>query len=543
MLHINDLPTLVIRQILVLAINNTGEFVQGLEYGFVYIQICRLWRHVGCPLVHHTLFFEYNDYNSLVHPDTPWITNIDLIYTSGYNRSVTKISFGLYILNDSQLSSIKPMLELINMGPIGWPQDLEFLLRITAIRNQEYESLPQVVCNQVNSCIKDIVVKFARAFPNVTNMSIYSRIKGQPIDMFFTELIGFYSCQIRSLYVYSEVRAALTNPLPQLRDIVLDTGGPISLTKIGPSSLKMLDLRMLSNTFPWEHFQVPPDSSNIAFSSLKRLNLFIGPQEEAILDSSELSGSAPATISFPSLACLKVRNETHELVQPFPSMMVPKHLPVITVSDTLAAIQQMLSLNIRSVGNLYVSLHRPQKEDIPNQFYTVTNHIFNRMSIAEYSSFKFSGIQYELDVSQIQWQNLNSLELQFLDDESIMELLLKLLSLQFLEIHTIDSSGLQWNYPSIYSAEDIEGTMDCVCNSRLTDIKLLEFSEDWAIEDAANFLFALMAAHRKLRKITIQDEIEEEVVRNMEKAKPDHPHLKSVSVHLVSEINVKVIYL
>lgn len=131
-------------------------------------------------------------------------------------------------------------------------------------------------------------------------------------------------------------------------------------------------------------------------------------------------------------------------------------------------------------------------------------------------------------------ENLNILSLEFLDDESIMELLSKMPSLRNLKIEVVDSADLRWEYPNIYSAEDMNGTMDCCSDSRLTKIKIVEFSEIWMVEDAANFTLALMLAHRRLGRITIQGELVDELSKNIAKVTTEYPHLDDISMKFVS---------
>lgn len=215
--------------------------------------------------------------------------------------------------------------------------------------------------------------------------------------------------------------------------------------------------------------------------------------------------------------------------------------PTVRIMSSIKAIQQAIQLNIKSVGNLHVKMQPKGEENAPNQFYTSTNHVFSKMSLTGHSSLKFVIKQYELDVSQLQWQNLNSLDLLFLDEESIMELLLKMPSLQTLRIHTIDSADLMWDHPSIYRAEDMEATMDCVHNSRLTSIALIEFSEDWTTGDAADFTMALMLAHRKLERVVIQ-ELKVELEKSVEKSKLEYLHLKDIFICQVNAPKIKILW-
>lgn len=91
------------------------------------------------------------------------------------------------------------MLELFNMGPIDWPQDLESLLCTSAIKNKEYESPSQLVHNQINSRVKIVVDKFVKTFPSTHMLEIATLIKGQPLDMFLLNSLVLILARFKAL--------------------------------------------------------------------------------------------------------------------------------------------------------------------------------------------------------------------------------------------------------------------------------------------------------------------------------------------------------
>lgn len=191
MLHINNLPTLVLYQILKTFIGK--NICDELKYkrDSIYLQVCHLWRHIGYPLVYHTIFFNYS--NSLACSEPPWISNVSLARTGGCNFYVKSLAYLCFDYEVKLPIRMKAVLEMFNMGLISLPPEVESLLDSSSIRDGKFKTLSTSIRQQTSSCIKSIVDKFAHIFPNIACVEVYTEIRGQPLCMLFYGLVNAYS--------------------------------------------------------------------------------------------------------------------------------------------------------------------------------------------------------------------------------------------------------------------------------------------------------------------------------------------------------------
>lgn len=175
-------------------------------------------------------------------------------------------------------------------------------------------------------------------------------------------------------------------PLRRLRCLSVNTNVPVPPTKTNLDSLTELVVFFWCDIFPWGHLGTSPESSKVVFPSLKKLDLKILIEKKARERPPETPHSWPTALHFPSLECLRVNNACKDLLYSLPTMVFPTHTPKGSISFTVTAIQQAMQLDIRSVGSLYVYIQKKPEDDISYLFYTATNYMFGKLTMAGWST-------------------------------------------------------------------------------------------------------------------------------------------------------------
>lgn len=314
MLHINNLPALVIIEILKNVTSDIENDMEEFKQKLIFVAVCRYWRHTGLRLVCNQIFAQLEAGYELS-------TNIDLFKSGKYNNFVTKLK--LRIRPDDIANGLGTLLSALNMDEIEWPSNYN-MDKANEDVTTHYNA--QTLGDDLYKTMANVIGNFAQNFSNIIHLALWIPCPSGIASQLASKLINVYSNTLRILHC--DVNAPLNiesfpSGLAKLTYICHVHSLPL-IPKINPSTLTCLQLENVFNDFSWQEcFEssiVPTYGGPIVFPRLKSLSIYSCDEvaREMRRKITREKGFATSrqkrnkTLRLPSMKCLYIYSSTYD---------------------------------------------------------------------------------------------------------------------------------------------------------------------------------------------------------------------------------------
>ncbi|KAJ1863370.1 hypothetical protein LPJ78_004103 [Coemansia sp. RSA 989] len=381
------LPADILKRVLGILINNQPNHIRSSKQNLALLQVCRIWRYTGIPLLYKTAYIRITT-NRIK-------TNLDFIQSQSKWQHVTKLH--LSVLADSL---VMPLVDVL-IAKLGKTQLLWGLDGIRKLDVSMDTKWPQEA--KAAAAAETAALLIAGMMPQVTHLEFaYSNdanacVLGQ-------NLIGQLAANLTALRTGIPLCLhSMSAELAHLHLSVKPDTVPV-LHAINLRALKTLRLLNLPTNFTWGLFA--PHQPTVAFDSLCELALLFtdkyAPPWNMQLD------PAICKLRFPRLRRLHVDN--------LPSGFnlfgaeFPDYLASVHVECRMKSVGLLEQLRVKQIGCIRVEQADEDAQDMSLACYKAIGHLFGSRISLHHSALSVSHVSSAI-TPQVPWSQLIKLQI------------------------------------------------------------------------------------------------------------------------------------
>ncbi|KAJ1900315.1 hypothetical protein LPJ66_001554 [Kickxella alabastrina] len=478
MLYINQLPLVIITNILRFAADSHTQGNNSWKDQLHLLAVCSTWRRLASRMLYRHIYLE-NTANHSDHTGKPiWKTNINLAAMTNNTPKVKAVQIKLSEF-EMTVDALNALQSLFGFGRLNWNRvdflDLKVYLVNGAVSEDErqipLDNLPQLELeSEMELELKNGLARFAQTMaqcmPHVTRFNLGAYTTDSMAKIIGNTLVNEYAGQLKSIKSISNLEFQNTRTFGHLEYLITTLGFDCKslLPKVNPETLQYLELSNVTQSFSWDAFLGDScgSSNTIVFKNLVYLKInfsvmpFLDMMSDAMSDRSRHGTGNNYRVHFPKLQVLKIHGDPAQ-TDFVATDMYPDYLEELQVYGVPGNLAMWKDASIKSMSSLHMSVFSASKEE-EDAFYQSTNHFFSDGDIVECAEMSLFALDFPLDLDRVCWTNISTLSTMFsVDYSTVRALVSKLPQLEQLNTFMLKPGDLPAEYRGVTAPEQALG--------------------------------------------------------------------------------------
>ncbi|KAJ2254076.1 hypothetical protein GGI13_002356 [Coemansia sp. RSA 455] len=540
MLHINDLPTTVLAQILYHVAVTPADRLNEWKEKLPLLAVCRAWVKLAEVFVFDHVFVEVSeactshDYSideSIHSTHMSWTSNAELIFSRDCilkaKRITIEMSGGVTL---DHLQHI--VLGILKLDHMDWLRINTLSITFPSLSCGHFAE-PDDIDEQTIAGVAQNMQYFGQNMRGIAELNLSCPISRSTEYFVYANLVSLYGGQLQVL------RAGATIPLDFshfLRKIVvlelyLDSSADRVLPSICGETLKVLKLDSVPRNFAWHHFRYDIFTRPIVFSQLTVLHLFFDYSvEEATEDevqSKTISGAHSCDqLVFPALTQLAIQNCTPDCDLLYADLPFAE-LESVRLTGSFDDIANCCRLKFTWVRDLYIDIYASRPEEVA-KVCNIINHFFTNICIGRTAALELNFELLNLDLEQIRWANLTMLGMGSINYATLCKVIARLPNLTELQAYCFE-----FGTATVESLAEDESLYICAdplltWGKKLASVMIIALDENCPFAVSACGIKAFILNTGALKELSVPESLEPIIGAFIDEYKDRYPHLADV---------------
>ncbi|KAJ1889060.1 hypothetical protein LPJ66_008239 [Kickxella alabastrina] len=538
MLHINDLPLIVVESILDYATEaDSQDISRSWEDSLCLLSVCRSWRSIASRLVFKTAYVVIEEPEENKEEDSEEATNIDLLSTANITHMVRSV----HIVLDNQVSLVRFLgkyADMFNFGNSSWIRARCFDMTINEVVKNNDELFINEPHSELTSVFSSFANQVVKNMPNVAQLSFDINPITNLNTLVTSRLInGFQNLSSieSNCYTVFDSKTHFTS-LTRLT-IKFMPNTDFVFPYINPDIIQHIHITNVPPTFSWHPFLPDTSADKLVFKSLTYLNIkFTKPEDQLIPNNSttrilQYDTSHKLHVHFPNLSKLFIRNKTS--VGFDSSVYVfPKYLDTIAVTNSISTLQLLQRAEIKLIDRVVLFFDVIGQTDEAN-FYKLTNYFAGTEGLTNYSRICLWRLGFEVDVSRIKWSQLLQLHMVEVTELSwLFGLIKNIPDLCNLTIASLYINSMPAHVSGLMSQSNRGSSvhLDLPLNNNITKLAIMELNSDGCSpNEVAMYIKHMVIQLPGIKHLHITDAEWMEMDKFASKHKQWYPHIGDIT--------------
>ncbi|KAJ1941963.1 hypothetical protein GGF37_003316 [Kickxella alabastrina] len=555
MLYINQLPLVIVTNILRFAADSHRQGNNSWKDQLHLLTVCSTWRRLASRMLYRHIYLEYTT-NHSDHTGKPiWKTNVNLAAMTNNTRKVKTVQIELSEF-EMTVDALNALKSLFGFGRLNWNRvnflDLKLYLVNGAVSEDERQiplgNLPQLELeSEMELEMKNDLAQFAQTMaqcmPHVTRLNLDAYTTDSMAKIIGNTLVNEYAGQLKFIKSISNLEFQNTRTFGHLEYLktTLSIDCKSLLPKVNPETLGYLELSNVTQLFSWDAFSGDScgSSNTIVFKNLVYLKMnfsampFLDMMSDAMSDRSRHGTGKNYRVHFPKLRVLKLHGDPAQ-TDFMTTDMYPDYLEELRVYGDPGNLAVWKDSSIRSISGLYMSVFSASNKE-EGVFYQSTNHFFSDDDMVECAEMTLFALDFPLDLDRVCWTNISTLSTMLsVDYSTVRALVSKLPQLEQLNTFMLKSGDLPAEYRGVTMPEQALGLDLAPLDSQLAHLCIYDNTYlTWDAQLDAAALQLLVLQTQSLESLVIHNpELHDIMVDFIDTFKAYFKHLNCIEVIL-----------
>ncbi|KAJ1851819.1 hypothetical protein LPJ73_002954 [Coemansia sp. RSA 2703] len=495
----------------------------------LWLQITRRWTQIGRRYVYSEAFLECYMASSRalnnIHmraldgapTDRKWVSNIDLIASSGFNDLVSKLGLKLATAM-APVDFYRAVTDILTQHTSKWPAINHVAVDMTRQFDQEMES----------SGMADVCQSFSQILEGV--QQVEAGCDSLAHTRMVCGLIAMYVGQLSSLKLLDPMWFDIPSFEPTLRTLTVALGSSEiqRVPLVFAASLEHLTVHCLPRHFSWSHFtnNESNDGDTICFEQLVelRLNFMLDTENPGTLEMCK-----EVELSFPKLKQLVISGCIVESCNSLLAHTYPSSIENVVFGGSVGGVAMLARASFDTIDNLLVEVVSVAETDA-DEFYEATNRLYCDVAIGHEAALSIGPMAFKLDMHRLMWPRLTDLVLQQpVEFYDVVELIEALPALKSIEIAQMRLERFEDESEVVRFGERL-GEDTEPFGAPVTKLHIAEVACECPFQVAAGAVQFLMIKMPRLQQLVIDEYLDEYLEMFADEYCDEIPHLAEINI-------------
>ncbi|KAJ1724708.1 hypothetical protein LPJ53_001069 [Coemansia erecta] len=494
-----------------------------------WLKITRRWTQIGRRYVYSEAFLEcyvassraLNNMHMRALDGAPidrkWVSNIDLIASSGFTDLVCKLGLKLATAM-APADFYRTVADILTQHASEWSGVGHVAIEMTRQFDQEVES----------DGATDVCRRFAQIVGGVQRVE--AGCDSRAHTRMVCRLIEMYVGQLSSLKLLDPVWFDIPSFEPTLRTLTLTLSSPEvqRVPRVFAASLEHLTVHCLPRHFSWSHFTQSnsDDSDTVCFEQLVelRLNFAQDPEGSRALDMCQ-----EVELSFPKLKQLVVSGSIVDSCNTLLARTYTAPIEHVVFGGSVGGVAMLAHASFDTIDKLLVEVIAVGESDV-DAFYDATNRLYGEIAIGNDAALSIGPMLYALEVQRLAWPRLTRLVLQHpVEFYDVVDLIEALPALKSLELVQMRLDRLEDDDEVVRFGERLEEDT-APFGAPITVLHIDEVAGECPFNVAAGAVQFLMIRMPRLKQLVVDEYLDEYLEMFADEYGDEIPHLADISI-------------
>ncbi|KAJ2059699.1 hypothetical protein GGI17_004226 [Coemansia sp. S146] len=534
MTHINDLPVIVLGQILYQAAATPAKNLSEWKAKLLLLAVCRTWTTLAIGTVFSQVYIEpLRSPDSISSAHFLWTSNAELLISRECVSMARRLTLEWsYCATSDHLHYI--VVEILKLDRVDW-QDINSLTITLAdwtIYRTQYQHLHN---DRVTTDNADIVQYFAQNLRNVVELNLHYRRYGATEKYLFDGLATHYDQQFQVLRAPGQIPMPISCIARNINvlELTLDLSAACILPSICGGTLRVLRLDNVPRNFAWHYFRYDIFVRPVVFRQLAILRLTFKYEdtqltEGEIQDKIDSGAHCCEQLGFPALKELSISNCTPDCDLLYANLPFPG-LDRVNFSGDVSDIRHCSRLKLTWVRELHVAIISADLGDTTD-FYRVTNHFFSDICIGQTAALHIFCDWFMLDPELMRWVNLTTLQFHSVNYSKVCRAIGRLPNLCELIIRYLEFGNKASDSSAVDSSLFFNADPMVSWGAKLATVEINALDRKYPVSVCVDSIQAFILHAGALKALTVPESAEELVDAFIEIHTDRYSHLADIDL-------------